>query len=67
MIWVSCEGKTDDDKRNLGSINYLPRRGFAGFHFPCKSDKLCLSPLLALRFERPKCENFFNIYLNHYL
>lgn len=54
IMWVSCEGKSDDDKANLGPVTYIPRRGFPGFFYPCQNERLCTHPILALRFERPK-------------
>lgn len=59
MIWVSCEGKTPADSENLGPILYLPRRGFAGFYFPCRSEGQCTEPLVAVYIERPKSKNYF--------
>lgn len=51
-MWISCEGVSDEDKRNAGSITILPRRGFLGFFFPCKSEDLCTDPLVALQFRK---------------
>lgn len=54
MIWVSCEGKSPEDKVNAGSIAYLPRQGFPGFYYPCTSEESCTEPLVAINFQKPK-------------
>lgn len=54
MIWVTCEGENPADIENLGPINYLPNRGFAGYYFPFKNQKGYLPPTIAINFERPK-------------
>lgn len=60
MIWVSCDGKTPTDASNIGPVIYLPRRGFAGFYFPCTSEDQCTQPLVAIYFEKPKRKKFLD-------
>ena len=55
-IWVSCEGENPADIENIGPIQYIPSRGFPGYYFPFTNTKGYLSPLVAIFFERPKCE-----------
>ncbi|XP_048518690.1 sodium/potassium-transporting ATPase subunit beta-2 [Dendroctonus ponderosae] len=54
-IWVSCEGETPADKEYIGSISYYPKsvQGFPGYYFPYLNREGYLSPLVAVRFERP--------------
>lgn len=54
MVWVTCEGENPADIENIGSIQYLPERGFAGQYFPFKNTEGYLSPLVAVYFENPK-------------
>lgn len=54
-VWISCDGVSDEDKKSVGPINILPRRGFLGFYFDetsCKSENLCTDPLVAIQFQR---------------
>ncbi|XP_076255063.1 sodium/potassium-transporting ATPase subunit beta-2-like isoform X1 [Rhynchophorus ferrugineus] len=54
-IWVSCEGEMPADKEYIGSITYYPQnfQGFPGYYFPYLNREGYLSPLVAVRFERP--------------
>ncbi|XP_060518777.1 sodium/potassium-transporting ATPase subunit beta-2 isoform X2 [Cylas formicarius] len=54
-VWVSCEGETPADKEYIGSITYYPKgvQGFPGYYFPYLNKEGYLSPLVAVRFERP--------------
>lgn len=54
-VWISCDGIQENDKSNLGSIVYIPF-GFHSKYFPCKSEDLCTSPIVAVQFERLKSE-----------
>lgn len=53
-IWFSCDGVYEQDRQNMGSLLYLPHRGFLSYYFPCKRDDLCTHPVLAVQFIRPK-------------
>ncbi|ETN63257.1 sodium/potassium-dependent atpase beta-2 subunit [Anopheles darlingi] len=52
-VWVSCEGESEDDRNNIGPIQYYPRRGFPGYYYPYENIDGYLSPLVAIHFERP--------------
>lgn len=56
MVWVSCEGESPADIENLGPVNYSPRRGFPAYYFPYKNVRGYQPPIVAVQFERPKCE-----------
>ncbi|BES88650.1 unnamed protein product [Nesidiocoris tenuis] len=60
-VWVSCEGENPADVENIGSIQYIPRRGFPGFYFPYKNQKGYLQPIIAIWFERPANGVLINI------
>ncbi|XP_014102717.1 sodium/potassium-transporting ATPase subunit beta-2 isoform X1 [Bactrocera oleae] len=60
-IWVSCEGENPADQENIGSVNYLPIRGFPGYFYPYQNSEGYLSPLVAVHFERPKRGIIINI------
>ncbi|XP_069691960.1 sodium/potassium-transporting ATPase subunit beta-2-like [Periplaneta americana] len=60
-IWVSCEGSETADKEKMGSIDYLPRRGFPGYYFPYNSTENYMSPLVAIPFENPEPGTLVNV------
>jgi Sodium / potassium ATPase beta chain len=53
-VWFSCEGVHDQDKENLGPILYHPHLGFLSKYFPCQSEEICTSPIVAVQFEKLK-------------
>lgn len=55
-VWVSCEGENPADVENIGSIQYIPKRGFEGFYFPYLNTEGYLSPIIAIWFEKPASE-----------
>ncbi|XP_046994425.1 sodium/potassium-transporting ATPase subunit beta-2-like [Schistocerca americana] len=54
VVWVSCGGFDTRDARNMGSLSYVPARGFPGYFYPYRNQRGYLSPLVAVRFNRPK-------------
>lgn len=69
-LWVSCEeeGNVGGQKNAFRSLSFYPDHGFPGYYFPCKSEELCVDPLIALQIQNPKSEwNFFAMFLRfHY-
>lgn len=58
MIWMSCDGEFDHNRKNLGgkggneTISYHPHRGFDGSLFECANNgKTCEDPIVAIKFE----------------
>ncbi|KAK7865071.1 hypothetical protein R5R35_008414 [Gryllus longicercus] len=60
-VWVSCEGENPADVENMGDLEYIPAQGFASYYFPFRNTKGYLSPLVAIRFVRPKTGVLINI------
>ncbi|XP_050301461.1 sodium/potassium-transporting ATPase subunit beta-2 isoform X2 [Anthonomus grandis grandis] len=62
-VWVSCEGETPADKEYIGSVTYYPKQvqGFPGYFFPYLNREGYLSPLVAVRFERPVAGIVINV------
>ncbi|XP_050101378.1 sodium/potassium-transporting ATPase subunit beta-2-like [Anopheles aquasalis] len=60
-VWVSCEGESEDDRNNIGPIQFYPRRGFPGYYYPFENTDGYLSPLVAVRFERPARDQNINV------
>lgn len=60
-VWVSCEGENPADVENIGSIQYIPRRGFPGYYFPYKNIDGYLQPIIAVWFEKPTTGVLINI------
>ncbi|XP_063699441.1 sodium/potassium-transporting ATPase subunit beta [Culicoides brevitarsis] len=61
MVWISCEGENPADVENIGSIQYIPRRGFPSYYFPYLNQPDYLPPLIAIYFENPKQGVLINI------
>ena len=53
-IWVSCQGANSDHHKNMGQIDYIPKRGFPGYYYPFVNTPGYLSPLVAIKFKDPK-------------
>jgi sodium/potassium-transporting ATPase subunit beta len=60
-IWLSCEGETAADVENVGPIQYLPRPGFPGYYFPYNNTENYMSPIVAVRFERPRRSKYIDL------
>lgn len=54
QVWIHCQGEAPLDRENVGPINYVSRRGFPSYFFPYTNVPDYLSPLVAIRLERPK-------------
>ncbi|XP_056642448.1 sodium/potassium-transporting ATPase subunit beta-2-like isoform X2 [Diorhabda sublineata] len=54
-VWLSCHGENPADREYLGPVTYYPRavQGFPGYYFPYLNSEGYLSPLVAVKFERP--------------
>ncbi|XP_058808801.1 sodium/potassium-transporting ATPase subunit beta-like [Phymastichus coffea] len=50
-VWLSCEGKSPEDKAKLGEIEYLPKPGFPVNFFPFDGQRNYLAPVVALSFS----------------
>ncbi|XP_057339365.1 sodium/potassium-transporting ATPase subunit beta-2-like [Microplitis mediator] len=61
-VWVSCQGEEAEDRESLGPITYYPKiRGFPGYYYPYKNIPGYLSPLVAVKFERPERNKIINV------
>jgi len=49
-VWLSCEGRSEEDKRNLPQINYFPEQGFPGYYYPFRNQAGFKSPVVAVHF-----------------
>lgn len=54
QIWVTCYGENGADSEILGDIEYFPTQGFPSYFYPYENTKGYLSPLVAVKFTRPK-------------
>lgn len=54
QVWVSCIGENGMDKENIGDIEYFPTRGFPAYFYPYTNAPGYLSPLVAVKLNRPK-------------
>jgi sodium/potassium-transporting ATPase subunit beta len=50
-VWLSCEGENPADKEFIGTVEYIPHRGFPGYYYPFLGVKNYLSPLVAVHFK----------------
>ncbi|XP_063244558.1 sodium/potassium-transporting ATPase subunit beta-2-like [Bacillus rossius redtenbacheri] len=61
MVWVSCQGENPADRENSGTFSYHPMQGFPSFYYPYTFQEDYLSPLVAVRLERPALNVLINI------
>ena len=54
QIWVTCQGESPADEEIIGDVQYFPTQGFPGYYYPFKNTPGYLSPLVAVKFIRPK-------------
>lgn len=54
QIWVTCQGESPADQEIIGDVQYFPTQGFPGYYYPFKNTPGYLSPLVAVKFIRPK-------------
>ncbi|KAJ8680605.1 hypothetical protein QAD02_016392 [Eretmocerus hayati] len=50
LVWLSCDGKSESDRKHVGQIKYLPEPGFPVQYFPFNGEINYLAPMVALRF-----------------
>lgn len=53
QVWINCRGENPHDRENIGPINYVSKRGLPAYYFPYTNVPDYLSPIVAVRFERP--------------
>lgn len=53
QIWISCQGEHPVDREILGPVSYI-KYGFPGYFYPYINTPGYLSPLVAVKFDRPK-------------
>ena len=53
-MWLSCVGRHDEDKENLGNITYFPEQGFPGYYYPFRNQAGFRSPVVAVQILEPK-------------
>lgn len=53
MAWVSCGGQFPADIENIGSIEYIPERGFHDYQFATATDDEYPPPIMAIHVEKP--------------
>jgi hypothetical protein len=58
QIWVTCYGENGADREILGDIEYYPTQGFPSYFYPYVNTGGYLSPLVAVKFTRPKRKFF---------
>lgn len=61
QVWISCKGQHDYDDENVGPIEYVPSRGFPSYFYPYRNVQDYLSPLVAVRFPRPKVSELVSV------
>jgi len=62
QVWVECHGENAADQESLGPIKYFPREGgFPSTYFPFLNQKGYHSPLVAVKFMKPKVGQFLHV------
>lgn len=64
QVWINCQGEHPIDRENIGPINYVSKRGFPIYFFPYTNVPDYLSPLVAIRLERPRSE-YSSLWFDH--
>jgi sodium/potassium-transporting ATPase subunit beta len=60
-VWISCVGENVGDQENLGTVNYFPRPGIAGYYFPYSNQPGYQSPFIFVQLQKPKSNVLINI------
>lgn len=58
QVWVSCQGEEGVDKELLGPAEYYPKQGFPSYFYPYENRRGYVSPLVAVKFLRPRGKSF---------
>jgi len=53
MVWLHCDGESDPDKENIGSVSYTPWRGFPAYFFPYWNQLGYLQPIVMVQLKNP--------------
>jgi len=53
-VWLSCGGRNEEDKENLGNITFFPEQGFPGYYYPFRNQIGFRSPVVAMHIVDPK-------------
>lgn len=53
MVWLHCDGESDPDKENIGTVSYTPWRGFPAFFFPYWNQLGYLQPVVMVQLKNP--------------
>ena len=61
MVWLHCDGETDADKENIGSVSYTPWRGFPVYFFPYFNQLGYLQPVVMVQLKNPTPGVLINI------
>ena len=61
MVWLHCDGETDADKENIGSVSYTPWRGFPAHFFPYFNQLGYLQPVVMVQLKNPTPGVLINI------
>jgi len=60
-VWLSCGGRSEEDKENLGQIVYFPEQGFPGYYYPFHNQIGFRSPIVAVQIVDPKPDVVINL------
>jgi len=61
QIWITCKGEQPIDVENIGPIQYVSKHGMPKYFFPYVNTPGYLSPLVAVKLDRPKQNIIINI------
>ena len=61
MVWLHCDGESDPDKENIGSVSYTPWRGFPAHFFPYWNQLGYLQPIVMVQLKNPTPGVLINI------
>jgi len=64
-VWLSCGGRSEEDKENLGKIEYFPEQGFPGYYYPFHNQIGFRSPIVAVQIVNPKRKSSNTSFCNY--
>lgn len=65
QIWITCKGEHPLDVENIGPISYVSKRGLPIYFFPYLNAPDYLSPIVAVKLERPKSKYLISIIIKN--
>jgi len=60
-VWIDCEGNSEEDRNNIGGINYHPGPYFGSYFFPYLGQEKYADPFVMVELRNPKPSTFITV------